>query len=330
MSINTQSIALLKLMADGEYHSGEHLGESLGISRAGVWKMLESLSDLGLKIERIRGKGYCVSGGVDFLDESMIRGFLPSSVADAFSQFFVLPEVGSTNQFLLDQINSVNGCANASICLAEMQMAGRGRRGRKWQSPFAQNVYLSLSWCFETGIAAMEGLSLAVGVAVVKAVQSLGVEGVSLKWPNDILVGESKLGGVLIEIAGDVSGQCQAVIGIGLNVQMGESVMEEVEQPWSDLGSLSSQVPKRNEIVASLLEQLFPVVSTYESKGFSCYRAEWESLCRHIDQEVVLSTPSQKIEGTMVGVDDSGALRVSVKGEEQIYVGGEVSLRVSQ
>ncbi len=329
MSINTQSLALLKLMADGEFHSGEHLGESLGVSRAAVWKILESLSDLGLKIERTRGKGYCVSGGVDFLDESLIRGFLPSSVADAFSQVYVLPEVASTNQFLLDQISSVDGCANASICLAEMQTAGRGRRGRKWQSPFAQNIYLSLSWCFETGIAAMEGLSLAVGVTVVKAVQDLGIEGVSLKWPNDILVGESKLGGVLIEIAGDVSGQCQAIIGIGLNVQMSESVMDSVEQPWADLNGLSDRVPRRNKIVASLLEQLFPVVSVYESKGFSCYRAEWESLCHHIGQDVILSTPSQKIEGTMVGVDDSGALRISVEGEEQVYVGGEVSLRVS-
>ncbi len=330
MSINTQSLAILKLMADGEFHSGEHLGESLGISRAAVWKILESLSDLGLKIERTRGKGYCVSGGVDFLDESSILSLLPFSVADAFSHISVLPEVASTNQFLLDQINSADGCANASICLAEMQTAGRGRRGRKWQSPFAQNIYLSLSWCFETGIAAMEGLSLAVGVAVVKAVQGIGIEGASLKWPNDILVGESKLGGVLIEIAGDVSGQCQAVVGIGLNVQMSESEMGSVEQPWTDLHGLSSRVPKRNDIVASLLAQLFPVVSTYESKGFSVYQEEWESLCHHIGRDVALSTPSQKIKGVMTGVDASGALRIRVGAEEQTYVGGEVSLRVSQ
>ncbi len=330
MSINTQSLALLKLMADGGFHSGEHLGESLGISRAAVWKILESMSDLGLKIERTRGKGYCVSGGVDFLDESLICGFLPPAIADAFSQISVLPEVASTNQFLLDQINSVGGCANASVCLAEMQTAGRGRRGRVWQSPFAQNIYLSLSWCFETGIAAMEGLSLAVGVAVVKAIRGLGIEGASLKWPNDILVGEAKLGGVLIEIAGDVSGQCQAIIGIGLNVQMSESVMGAVEQPWADLNGLSARVPKRNEIAASLLAQLFPLVSTYESKGFSFYREEWESLCHHVGCDVVLSSPSQKTEGTMLGVDASGALRISVAGEEQTHVGGEVSLRVSK
>ncbi|MFL0801891.1 MAG: bifunctional biotin--[acetyl-CoA-carboxylase] ligase/biotin operon repressor BirA [Agarilytica sp.] len=328
--MNTQSLLLLKLMADGEFHSGEHLGESLGVSRAAVWKILESLSDLGLKIERTRGKGYCVSGGVDFLDESLIRGRLPASVADFFSQIIVLPEVASTNQFLLDQINSADGCANGSICLAEMQTAGRGRRGRKWQSPFAQNIYLSLSCCFETGIAAMEGLSLAVGVSVVKAIRDLEIEGVSLKWPNDILVDESKLGGVLIEIAGDVSGQCQAIIGIGLNVQMSDSVMGSVEQPWTDLHSLVAQIPKRNEIIGSLLKQLFPVVSTYETKGFSAYQAEWESLCPHIGREVVLTTPSQKIEGTMVGVDASGALRVCVGGEEQTYVGGEVSLRAFQ
>ncbi len=141
---------------------------------------------------------------------------------------------------------------------------------------------------------------------------------------------ESKLGGVLIEIAGDVSGQCQAIIGIGLNVQMSDSVMGSVEQPWTDLHSLVAQIPKRNEIIGSLLKQLFPVVSTYETKGFSAYQAEWESLCPHIGREVVLTTPSQKIEGTMVGVDASGALRVCVGGEEQTYVGGEVSLRAFQ
>lgn len=328
MSLNTQALALLRLMADGDFHSGEVLGERLGVSRAAVWKILESFSVLGLEITRVRGKGYCVCGGVDFLDGSKIHGLLPPEIADAFSELAVFPEVSSTNQVLLDRINSGQNCVNASVCLAEMQSAGRGRRGRVWQSPFAQNIYLSLSWCFESGIAAMEGLSLAVGLGVVRSLKSLGLQDVGLKWPNDIICDNAKLGGVLIEIAGDVGGQCQAVIGIGINVRMNAESMREVDQPWVDLCALVDNVPPRNKIVAALLEHLFPIVSNYESKGFACYRSEWQEHCHHIGRSVCLETTSERIEGEMLGVDDSGSLCLEVDGQERSFIGGEVSLRL--
>lgn len=328
MSINSQSIELLKLMSDGEYHSGEALGQSLGISRAGIWKILESLSPYGLEIERVRGKGYCVRGGVDFLDEFSIRQRMAGESLALCSGLHIEQETASTNQVLLDRINSGNPCENASVVFAEMQSAGRGRRGRIWQSPFAQNIYMSFAWRFESGIAAMEGLSLAVGLGVVKALNALGFEQASLKWPNDILSGDAKLGGVLIEIAGDVGGQCYAVIGVGLNVGMHEGAMQGVGQPWTSLQKLSGQNVSRNVVAAAILDALIPMVGSFESIGFSRYRSDWEGCCPHIGKRVLLETPSGAVHGVMLGVDDTGSLVMSVDGVEQIFVGGEISLRV--
>ncbi len=330
MTINSQSIALLKLMSDGQYHSGEALGDALGISRAGVWKILEGLSSFGLDIERVRGKGYCVCGGVDFLDEETLRQKLSSTSLRASSCLTVAQEVSSTNQVLLDQINSGVSTEKASVVFAEMQTSGRGRRGRTWQSPFAQNIYMSLAWQFESGIAAMEGLSLAVGVGVVRALQSLGFDGVSLKWPNDVLSSDAKLGGVLIEIAGDVGGQCYAVIGVGLNVGMREASMGEVEQPWTSLAQVAGKEVSRNDVAAALVNALVPIVSTFEKDGFSFYRSEWEDNCAHIGRRVLLSAPTGSVLGEMLGVDDSGSLRLNVDGQEKLFMGGEVSLRASE
>ncbi len=328
MSLNSKTLALLRLMADGAFHSGEALGRALGVSRAAVWKMLDGFSGVGLDVQRVRGKGYRICDGVDFLDNIEISRFMSSSVNELCSELLILPETASTNQVLLDRINSGESFDRACVCLAEMQTAGRGRRGRKWQSPFAKNIYLSFSWCFENGIAGMEGLSLAVGLGVVKSLKALGVGDVGLKWPNDIICGEAKLGGVLIEIAGDVGGRCQAVIGVGVNVRMSEESMSGVDQPWVDLGGLLESVPSRSQIVASLLDSLLPIVGDYESKGFAYYRLEWEELCQHIGQLVSLETSATRIKGKMLGVDASGSLRLEVKGMEQTFIGGEVSLRL--
>ncbi len=328
MSLNSKTIVLLGLMADGAFHSGEVLGEALGVSRAAVWKMLDGFSGLGLDVQRVRGKGYRICGGIDFLDDAEILSFLPASVNELFCELLILPEAVSTNQVLLDRINSGENFDQVRVCLAEMQTAGRGRRGRKWQSPFARNIYLSFSCCFENGIAGMEGLSLAVGLGVVKSLKALGVVEVGLKWPNDIICGEAKLGGVLIEIAGDVGGRCQAVIGVGVNVRMSEESMKDVDQPWIDLDGLLKSVPSRSQIAASLLDSLLPIVGDYESKGFAHYRLEWQELCQHIGQTVQLETSSAKTKGKMLGVDDSGSLCLEVAGVEQTFIGGEVSLRL--
>ncbi len=324
--LTPQLLKLLQHMSDGAYHSGEALGKTLGVSRAAVWKTLEGLSDFGLEVQRTRGKGYCLVDGLAFLDEAEIRQSLSIEAASELSCLEIFNELDSTNQYLLNAV-AQGDQRGGRVCLAEMQHAGRGRRGRTWQSPFAQNIYFSMTCRFQRGVASMEGLSLAVGVAVVKALSSLGAEKLALKWPNDILFQGAKLGGVLIEIAGDVTGECYAVIGVGINAAMRDAFMEDVDQPWANLRDAMSGVVSRNVAAAAMLNELLPLVQAYEQKGFTAYRADWERYCAHMGQRIVISSPAQAEVGVMLGVDDTGALRLDVNGEEKVYAGGEISLR---
>ncbi|MFT5083701.1 MAG: BirA family biotin operon repressor/biotin-[acetyl-CoA-carboxylase] ligase [Lentisphaeria bacterium] len=334
VNINSSSLSLLRCLADGCFHSGESLGHTLGVSRAAIWKILQGFSSLGVEVERQKGRGYRIVGGLSLLDEKEIRAYIGNPLVDELGSIVIAPVIDSTNRYLLDNLQGADGSGRGSACLAEMQEAGRGRRGRVWVSPFARNIYMSVSWQFEQGIAALEGLSLAVGVAIVQSLAGLGFSGVQLKWPNDILVDNKKLGGVLLEIAGDVSGQCYVVVGVGINVDMPGDLQEVISQPWLDLARLACvsgvKLPSRSHLAGALLAEMLQVLRTYESLGFEHYRSRWQELSAHAGQTVALITASKEVRGVMMGVSSSGALRLEVDGVERQFVGGEISLRYSQ
>lgn len=336
--------ALLGTLADGAFHSGEALGECVGISRAAVWKQLQQLQGLGIDIERCRGRGYALSRPLILLDVERICASLSTEVYRSVSVRGV-QQIPSTNKYLMDAIHRGED-ARGQVCIAEQQSAGSGRRGRPWQSPFGANIYFSMAWRFATGVAALEGLSLAVGVAVSRALSVLGFPAVGLKWPNDLLWQNQKLGGVLLEIAGDASGECYVVIGIGLNVRMPDAAGQSIDQPWTDLAALvsasesaaelaSSNVDlvtptlDRNLVIAAMLEQLVPMLMDYERTGFAPWRDSWQSLNCYRGQLVSVSSTRESICGVLLGVDDSGALELDVDGQRRQFVGGELSLRTA-
>lgn len=325
--MNSTQQLLIKCLADGCFHSGEELGREAGVSRAAVWKHLQQLDALGIDVTRQKGRGYVVVGGLSLLDADRMQSLLTAEAAALLSALDILLQTESTNQYLLDQVASSG--AHAQVCFAERQTRGRGRRGRHWVSPFAANIYMSMSWRFTQGVAALEGLSLAIGVAVCDALQAMGFEHLQLKWPNDILLGGRKLAGILIELAGDVSGECYVVVGLGLNVNMPNSMAMQIDQPWTDLASISTGLPDRNRIAAMLLNGLIPLLSRYEQDGFGRYRGAWESRNAYQGQRVNLITPATTVSGVMLGVSGSGGLRLQVDGLEQVYLGGEVSLRIA-
>lgn len=320
---------ILQCLADGCWHSGEELGVLLGVTRAAVWKQLQKLELFGIGVVSQKGKGYAIPGGLDLLCADMLQVELAAlSCADQVrvSRIEVHPVLDSTNAFIMRHTN-----AHALACLAELQTAGRGRRGRVWHSPFAQNLYLSLGWQFDGGVAALEGLSLAVGVVVAQALESLGFSGIELKWPNDVLANRKKLAGILIEMNGDLSGRCQVVIGIGLNVAMTVAHQDvAIDQPWTDLSQLAASqsitMPSRNHLAARLLHALAQLLSTYGTQGFAAYVAEWEKRNAYINQEVVLSGQVEQ-RGMMLGVNNQGAVRLQMEAGEQHFYGGEISLR---
>ena len=326
---DTQS-KILDILKDGKFHSGETLGEKVGCSRTAVWKHLQTLEAMGLLIETTKGTGYRIVGGVDLLDGQAITGALAVAAKPHLSKINIFQTIDSTNTYAreLAEKNSVSGL----VILAEQQTGGRGRRGKSWVSPFAANIYLSIVWDFEQGAEALEGLSLAVGVAVRRALIAHGVQGVKLKWPNDIYVEQKKLGGILLEMIGDPAGHCSVVIGVGLNVSMPVSQASAIDQDWTDVATeLQDKLPARNKLAAELISEILPLLSTFQEQGFAAYRDEWQAADAFYGQPAVISTPKQSTAGIVKGVGINGALRLELdSGNIESFIGGELSLRLAK
>jgi BirA family biotin operon repressor/biotin-[acetyl-CoA-carboxylase] ligase len=325
IEIEASQRVLIALFADGQFHSGAELGRQLGISRAAVWKQLQKLSPLGLSLLSVKGKGYCLSRPLELLCKNAITGALNANARLMMGELDILLAVNSTNDYAMTRLASAE-VGRGYVCMAEFQGGGRGRRGRQWVSPFGCNIYLSLVWEFEAGAAALEGLSLAVGVAVAKALESQGVSGVCLKWPNDILLDGAKLGGILLEMTGDPAGRCQVVVGVGINVDMpaGQSA---IDQPWVAATSVAPDL-SRNRLSAALLNEIISVLSHYSDTGFVPYREAWQQLDAYKGCAVKVIAGDRVTSGNVLGVADNGALLLDVNGVEQAMYGGELSLRL--
>lgn len=318
---------LLPLLANGEFRSGQDLADILGVSRTAVWKQVSRLaSESGLEIETVKGKGYRIPGGIDLLDAEQVIADLAPGAGALIGEFALLDSIDSTNAEVLRRVEQ--GCSPGLVCTAEQQSAGRGRRGRHWVSPYASNLYTSVLWEFSQGAAALEGLSLAVGVAVARALQACSVPQVQLKWPNDVLYQGAKLGGILLEMSGDAAGACRVVVGVGLNVSMPEAAAGEIDQAWTDIDTITKkQHPGRNRLLSAMLSELLPMMAEFEQLGFGHWREEWQSLDAFADSPVVLTAGDKQLGGTARGVDERGALQLeTVSGVQSIY-GGEISLR---
>ena len=313
-------------MADGRFHSGETLGAALGIGRSAVWKVVKSLEELGLDVFAVPGKGYRLAYPIDFLERDRVLHAMDAGPRRLVGGLDIHADLESTNRFLLER--AANGLATGFACLAEYQSGGRGRRGRVWVSPFGANIYLSVYWCFEAAPQVLSGLSLAAGVAVSRALHGTGLTGVGLKWPNDVLWEQRKLAGILVEMAGESTGPCHVVTGVGLNVNMPRTVGQQIDQPWVDVRTAAGRTHDRNLLAARLIQELVTVFSDFASEGLSArLLGEWERLDVIKGRAVSLRTGQGEVIGTAIGLDESGSLLVSVNGKTQRFFSGEVSLR---
>ncbi|VVO33786.1 Bifunctional ligase/repressor BirA [Pseudomonas fluorescens] len=314
-------LTLLKLLKDGRFHSGQALGAALGVTRSAVWKQLQHLeADLGLSIHKVRGRGYQLAAPLTLLDPAEVGRFSPACEWPVL----VFDSIDSTNAEALRAIER-NQIA-PFLVLAERQTAGRGRRGRKWASPFAENVYFSLVLRIEGGMRQLEGLSLVVGLAVMQTLRELGISGAGLKWPNDVLVGQKKIAGILLELVGDPADVCHVVLGVGINVNM--QMTDEVDQQWTSMRLESGKAFDRNHLVATLGIMLQKYLARHQSEGFSTIQAEWEQNHLWQGHAVSLIAGVNQIDGEVLGIDSQGALRLKVGGVEKVFSGGELSLRL--
>jgi len=321
-------LAILNALNLGGFVSGQALGEELGISRAAVSKHIKTLQEMGLDIFKVTGKGYCLNSQVGLLNKTQIDQHYKALGAST-ANVEVHPIIDSTNSELMRRIQSKAELESGKVIVAEMQQAGRGRRGRVWQSPFGANLYYSYFWRLDDGLQAAMGVSIAVGLAVYDAIKALYQIDVELKWPNDIYINKQKLAGVLVELDGQPQGSCQLVIGIGINLQMPESFSQHIDQAWTDLNQHTQQLDK-NELVASLTYYLEKRLLQYSQSGLQEMYEQWNALNAFAGEQVELNTGHRSWRGICEGIDPQGGIRIRQDGEVKSYYGGEVSLRKAQ
>lgn len=320
-------IELLRLLADGALHSGEELAAALSVSRAAVWKRLQPLEEWGIALEARPGSGYRLESPIDLLDAAAIRSRLPAEIAANLRDLEVHEALDSTSDRLLAARDLPPGRFDA--CLAEFQNAGRGRRGRRWVAPFASALCLSVSWSYRDAPATLGALSLAAGVAALRALRRLGIDGLSLKWPNDILHGDAKLGGILIDLRSEAAGPAYVVVGIGVNVRLPRAARAALAAEGVEAADLASlgDAPERNALAAVLMTELCLALAEFGARGMAAFSDEWQSADALAGRPVRVLHGGQQLEGLARGVDADGALLLEAGGGRRRIISGEVSVR---
>ncbi|GGD79369.1 bifunctional biotin--[acetyl-CoA-carboxylase] ligase/biotin operon repressor BirA [Lacimicrobium alkaliphilum] len=311
---------ILLYLADGEFYSGEMLGRKLGISRTTVSKHIRALSELGLDIFTVTGKGYKLARLLQLMDQQQIKTF--RKIHNAPVQ--LLNVVDSTNTYLK---NTSGLHKNGGCCLAEAQTAGRGRQGRRWISPFGASLYLSMYWGFQGGYQVLGGLSLVIGVAVVRALKAFGGISAQLKWPNDVYLNGKKLAGILVEIEGQLDDVSHCYIGVGLNIQMPTDPASAIDQPWTDLYTEMGSQVNRNQLASTLLDHLYQLLHLFAEQGLTPFLKEWQAYNLFQDKWVKMLCGPKDFSGQCRGINDQGALLVETGKGMQAFYGGEISVR---
>lgn len=321
---------LLTMLGDGAVHSGSEVAEALGVSRAAVWKQLQRLRALGVDIDGAAGQGYSLRHVYEPLNNEIILQQLDTSVATSLTSLDVCWECDSTNSSVLKTLQQLPLAAGLiSACVADYQTGGRGRRGRRWVSPPGCGAWLSVSYTWDAPPAGLSALSLSVGAHVLRVLGSFGASSLSLKWPNDLLSDGRKLGGILIDVQGDIAGPLTVVVGVGINIFVSAEVMEQVladgGQPPIGLSEIGVTCG-RNVLVGKLISVISSVLQTYSSNGFIADRELW---CKHdfLNGKRVQVSGGENTHGTAKGVDEHGYLILQTAEGERLVGAGDVTLR---
>ncbi|MHA2939751.1 bifunctional biotin--[acetyl-CoA-carboxylase] ligase/biotin operon repressor BirA [Vibrio sp. RC27] len=310
-------LSLLAMLSDGSFYSGEALGTELGISRSAVSKHIKGIQEWGVDVFRVQGKGYQLSQPIDLLMERKLQEYSDSPV-------MLHPIIDSTNRFLLDKSEELD---SGTVCVAEYQSKGRGRRGRQWLSPFGANLYLSMYWRLDAGMAAAMGLSLVVGVAVVEALETLGIEGIKLKWPNDLYYQDKKLAGILVEMSGQAGGAAHLVIGMGMNLMMRQEE-SDIDQPWTTLSAvLDGKSVDRNQLAGCFIQAWQRALTDYERDGMKEFVERWNRLDNFLERPIKLLMGPNEVFGICRGINEQGAVLLETEQGVESFIGGEISLR---
>lgn len=310
-------LLLIEILADGDIHSGEQLGEQLGMTRAGINKHIQTLRSWGIEVQTVAGKGYQLDAPMNLLNIDSVNKNIKGAPA------WVIPVIDSTNQYLIQRISELE---SGDVCIAEYQSAGRGRRGRQWISPFGRNLYLSMYWKLEQGPAAAIGLSLVVGVILAGVLKKFGADDVKVKWPNDLYLNDKKLSGILVELTGKTGDVAHIVTGIGINIAMSNKNQNVIDQQWINLEQVGIKID-RNKLACEMTNSLREAFAQFEKQGLAAFIERWKSLDNFMNRKVKLIIGEKEIFGIAKGINEQGALLLEQDNKITPYIGGEISLR---
>ncbi|HET8700295.1 MAG TPA: biotin--[acetyl-CoA-carboxylase] ligase [Nitrococcus sp.] len=318
---------LFEFLADGRFHSGEAIAQAMGVSRAAVWKSIQRLRALGGEIDAVRGRGYRSRYPIEALSAQTIASHLGAPVSALIDRLDVVASIDSTNAALLGEPES-----DHRVIFAEHQRRGRGRRGRSWESPWGGGLYLSLRWVYAELPSGPGGLSLVVGVALADALDALGYRAIGLKWPNDLFCDGRKLGGVLIELAGDPTGPCRLIVGVGINWHLPSALEAELDQPATGLldTTHTARSPGRNRVAAALVEALARACHEFPDNSKKSLPERWQRRDVLYGREVVIRQHSGIVMGRMAGVDYDGALLLETPMGLRRFYSGDVRVRLAE
>jgi len=341
--MNQLILPILKHLDDGKFHSGETLAKHFQVSRSTIWNAIKAAQAVGISIFSVRGRGYQLARPVTLLNQIAVqKAYL--NIANRLNQntkylsnvIEVHDCLGSTNSYLMAKVN--DPFVNGSCVATNLQTQGRGRRGRIWQAGLGESLTFSVLWRFQCGAAALSGLSLAVGVAMIRGLHYFGLSQVKLKWPNDLVVKTTngnetsieKLAGILIELQGDMEGPSTAVIGVGINLALSDQLKKQIDQPSIAIANITDNVIDPNELLGRLLFELQNVLIEYELVGFVGFKAAWLAAHAYQDENVnVLHPNGTAIIGVIHDIADDGALIINTHEGLKHFVAGEISLRVA-
>jgi BirA family biotin operon repressor/biotin-[acetyl-CoA-carboxylase] ligase len=316
-------------LADGRFHSGEELARRLRVSRSAVWKAAGTLRALGAELQGVRNRGYRLSAATEPLVSAAIRAHLPRELRARVVRLETVWSIASTNSALLERTGPENGASE--VLLAEHQSAGRGRRGRAWLAPPGGAICLSMSWTFREVPPDLGALGLVIGVCALRALTAFNVRNSGLKWPNDLLIEERKLGGVLIDLRAESAGPAYVVIGIGLNVALGEALLRKIAAaglPAADLTRAGSAAPSRNRLAARLIGECLRGLTEFERAGLKPFMEEWRAADALRGRPVeVRAAEGTTTRGFARGIDVHGALMLETPAGIKRFISGDVTVR---
>jgi len=313
---------LINLLSDGKFHDGSTMGAALGITRSAIWKIVKRLQDYGVNITSDLTKGYRLEQPMTLYDKHKIYNALPISEKKSY-ELDVFESLNSTNDYLKTLRFKTN-----KICLAELQTQGKGRFSRTWYSPFGDNIYLSISMSFNQDISELSGLSLVISLAVLNTIEQFyASKNLSIKWPNDVLLNGKKIAGILIEGDSEVHGCCKLIIGIGLNVNMTDKKANQHANHWTSIKLATKKNIDKNQITASLLNNLFKYIKKFQDTGFGYFQSEWKKYDYLYGQEITITNGKKRTHGICRGVNNQGYLQVEKSdGTNVQYLSGDTSL----